>query len=148
MTKRNLLILTVAFTLLMGIFGSAQAATYYVRTDGGTSAQCTGLADAAYPGTGTNVACAFNHPFWGISVAGAPMKMVGGDTMIIGNVWDGLHHRVPRAKLLFLLHPRDAFAMLHLRAHIVTHMAIHHKNFFGIERPYRINYMLQQGFTR
>jgi len=84
MTKRNLLTLTAAFALLMVIAGSVQAATYYVRTDGGTTSQCTGLADAPYAGTGTNQACAFNHPFWGISVAGAPMKMVGGDTLIIG----------------------------------------------------------------
>ena len=41
--------------------------TYYVRTDGvsryiinNTSGQCDGKHDAAYPGTGTNQACAFN----------------------------------------------------------------------------------------
>lgn len=62
----------------------SQAATYYVRTDGGTSAQCTGTADAAYPGSGTAKACAFNHPFWVLSAAGSPNKMVGGDTLIIG----------------------------------------------------------------
>ena len=68
----------------LALSGSAQAATYYVRTDGGTSTQCTGLADAAYSGSGSNQACAFNHPFWVLSVAGAPNKMVGGDTLIIG----------------------------------------------------------------
>ncbi len=62
----------------------SQAATYYVRTDGGTSTQCTGTADAAYPGSGTAKACAFNHPFWVLSAAGSPNKMVGGDTLIIG----------------------------------------------------------------
>ena len=84
MSKRNALVLMTTFALLIRFAGLAQAATYYVRTDGGTSSQCTGLADAAYPGTGVNQACAFNHPFWGVSVSGAPMKMVGGDTMIIG----------------------------------------------------------------
>jgi len=84
MDKPNLFIVTAVCALLMVIAGSVQAATYYVRTDGGTTSQCTGSADAPYAGTGTNQACAFNHPFWGISVAGAPMKMVGGDTLIIG----------------------------------------------------------------
>ena len=64
--------------------GLAQAATYYVRTDGGTSTQCTGTTDAAYSGSGSNQACAFNHPFWVLSAAGSPNKMVGGDTLIIG----------------------------------------------------------------
>jgi hypothetical protein len=69
---------------LVSIAHSAEAATYYVRTDGGSSAQCNGTADAPYPGSGTNLACAFNHPYWVLSVAGSPNKMVGGDTLIIG----------------------------------------------------------------
>lgn len=40
------------------------AATYYVRTDGSNSTNCTGLADAAYDGSGTGEACAFSHPFY------------------------------------------------------------------------------------
>lgn len=32
---------------------------WYVRTDGGTAAQCTGTVDAPYPGTGTGQSCAF-----------------------------------------------------------------------------------------
>jgi hypothetical protein len=72
------LIVTIAFA------SSVHAATYYVRSDGGTATQCTGLADAAYPGSGTGWACAFNHPFWAISVKGNnPTKMQGGDTLII-----------------------------------------------------------------
>lgn len=34
--------------------------THYVRSDGGTPTQCTGLADAAYPGSGSAIACAYN----------------------------------------------------------------------------------------
>lgn len=34
-------------------------ATWYARTDGGTSTQCTGHADAPYPGSGTGQACAY-----------------------------------------------------------------------------------------
>jgi len=30
------------------------ATTYYVRPDGGSPEQCTGLVDAPYPGSGTN----------------------------------------------------------------------------------------------
>ena len=40
-----------------------EAATYYVRADGGTTAQCSGLANAAYPGSGNGQACAWHHPF-------------------------------------------------------------------------------------
>lgn len=63
---------------------NSYATTYYVRPDGGTSTQCTGLADAPYSGAGTGQACAFSHPFWAIAPQGNnPTKMVGGDTLII-----------------------------------------------------------------
>ncbi|MBW1780593.1 MAG: hypothetical protein JRL30_07620 [Deltaproteobacteria bacterium] len=62
----------------------ADAATYYVRTDGGTADQCTGLTDAPYPGSGTNQACAWSHPFWALSDSGA-WKIQGGDTLVIGS---------------------------------------------------------------
>ncbi len=74
--------------LLLGlcllIISPAYSATYYVRPDGGTATQCTGLVDASYPGTGVKQACAFNHPFWAHAPQGNnPTKMVGGDTLII-----------------------------------------------------------------
>jgi len=65
------------------------AATWYVRTDGGNSTQCTGQSDAAYPGTGTAQSCAVNHPFWLLKpngsggVSGVAL-LQGGDTTIIG----------------------------------------------------------------
>lgn len=62
---------------------AAMATTYYVRTDGGTSTQCTGLADVAYPGSGTNQACAFNHLYWLLPPSGSSL-LKGGDTVIIG----------------------------------------------------------------
>ena len=69
---------------LVFLSGNAHAATYFVRTDGGTATQCTGLSDAAYPGSGVGLPCAFNHPFWVIAPIGNnPSKMVGGDTLII-----------------------------------------------------------------
>lgn len=52
---------------ILAVFNTAMATTYYVRTDGGTSAQCTGLADAAYSGSGSKQACAFSHPYWALS---------------------------------------------------------------------------------
>jgi hypothetical protein len=64
----------------------AHAATYYVRTDGGTNVQCTGTSNAAYPGSGTGKACAWNNlmealpPNWLHSEA-AHIK--GGDTVVI-----------------------------------------------------------------
>jgi hypothetical protein len=63
---------------------SAFATTWFVRADGGDATQCTGRADAAYPGTGTNQACAFKHPFFAMPPGGTP-KLVGGDTLIIGS---------------------------------------------------------------
>jgi len=62
--------------------------TWYVRTDGGTSSQCTGLADAAYPGSGTGQACAVSHPYWLATVdglGGGTWSISGGDTVIIAS---------------------------------------------------------------
>ncbi len=58
------------------------ANTYYIRSDGGTAEQCNGLVDAAYPGSGTNQSCAWNHPFWALDSSGN-WKINGGDTIII-----------------------------------------------------------------
>lgn len=78
-------LLTTTILLLM-LVGSAEAATYYVRNDGSTATNCTGLADAAYDGSGTGEACAFNHPNWALELqsqtAGA---MTGGDDLVIVN---------------------------------------------------------------
>lgn len=74
----------IAFFFLLFSASLSYAATYYVRTDGGSATECTGLADTAYSGSGTNQSCAFKHPFWALSVPNAPNRMVGGDTLIIG----------------------------------------------------------------
>jgi hypothetical protein len=58
-------------------------ATFYIRPDGGTFEQCTGLVDAAYTGSGTNQPCAWNHPFQALPPYGTP-RITGGDTLIIG----------------------------------------------------------------
>lgn len=43
----------------LAVGGSAQAVDYYVRTDG-NDANCTGRANASYPGSGTGQACAWS----------------------------------------------------------------------------------------
>jgi hypothetical protein len=63
--------------------GAADAATYYVRADGGTPTQCNGKADTAYPGSGSNLACAWKHPFMALPPGKTP-RIVGGDTLIVG----------------------------------------------------------------
>jgi hypothetical protein len=57
--------------------------TYYVRTDGGSPAECTGTADAAHPGAGTGQSCAWDHPFRALSPDGS-LRIAGGDTLVIG----------------------------------------------------------------
>jgi len=57
--------------------------TYYVRSDGGSSQQCSGLSNRAYPGSGVGQACAWDHPFRALPPAGAP-RIAGGDTLVIG----------------------------------------------------------------
>jgi hypothetical protein len=67
----------------MGLSATVDAATFYVRADGGTPTQCTGKADAAYPGTGTNQACAWRHPFHALP-PGRTARIAGGDTLVVG----------------------------------------------------------------
>ena len=45
---------------------------YFVRPDGGSPEQCTGLVDAPYPGSGTGQDCAWDHPFRALPPGGAP----------------------------------------------------------------------------
>jgi len=59
------------------------ATTWYVRLDGGTSKQCAGTTNAAYPGSGTGQACALNHPAWALGATGTTALMKGGDTLVI-----------------------------------------------------------------
>ncbi|MCX6030896.1 MAG: DNRLRE domain-containing protein [Chloroflexi bacterium] len=55
---------------------------YYVRTDGGSVDQCTGLTDAPYPGSGTGQPCAWSHLFVALPPGGTP-RIRGGDTLVI-----------------------------------------------------------------
>jgi len=75
-----------ALACLLVILGvpAASAASYYVRSDGGNTNQCTGLADSPYPGSGSNQACAWSHPFMALPPRGTP-RIQGGDTLHIGS---------------------------------------------------------------
>lgn len=55
---------------------------YYVRPDGGSNEECTGLTDSPYPGSGTAQPCAWDHPFRALPPGGTP-RISGGDTLIV-----------------------------------------------------------------
>ncbi|MGA9347953.1 MAG: choice-of-anchor Q domain-containing protein [Anaerolineae bacterium] len=79
---------TGEFVQLLNVFyhrwkSSQSTTTYYVRPDGGSPEQCTGLANVPYPGDGINQPCAWNHPFRALPPGGTP-RIAGGDTLIIG----------------------------------------------------------------
>lgn len=63
---------------LPGLFG----AVYYVRPDGGSSEQCTGLVDAPYSGSGAGQPCAWDHPFRALPPGGKP-RIAGGETLSV-----------------------------------------------------------------
>lgn len=61
-----------------------EGSIYYVRPDGGDSAQCTGQADAPYPGSGEGQPCAWDHPFRALPPGGEP-RLAGGEILIVGS---------------------------------------------------------------
>lgn len=68
----------IALFLLLAAY-QASATTWYIRTDGGTQTQCTGQANAAYPGSGTAQPCAYNHPFWLLDQSAWTWRIGAGD---------------------------------------------------------------------
>jgi hypothetical protein len=105
-TRKSILLKVLALVLLLGL-GACQnpptpvtivpslpatalpppaphpgSATYYIRPDGGSAEQCTGLVDAPYPDAGINQPCAWNHPFWALP-PGSEARFAGGDTLLI-----------------------------------------------------------------
>jgi hypothetical protein len=77
------------FALILALVCHASlAATFYVRTDGGTTAQCNGMTNAAYPGSGSGQNCAWHHPFDALPPQGdganPTLPLHGGDTLLIG----------------------------------------------------------------
>lgn len=86
MKTTNYAAFCMVFVLLSwGVFAQITSASYYyVRPDGGTAAQCTGLTDAPYePGSGS-MDCAWSHPFHALVGTDPPSwKIQGGDTLLI-----------------------------------------------------------------
>lgn len=82
MTRAIELLLFVALFLALFTL-DAQAATWYVRNDGGTTVQCTGQANAAYAG-GTGQPCAYSGLQNAInnSAAGDFISLKAGDTFV------------------------------------------------------------------
>lgn len=60
--------------------------TWFIRPDGGDRKQCTGKADAAYPGRGSGKACAFKNPyelFTNGEYNNKDSVVEGGDTILV-----------------------------------------------------------------
>nr|WP_311719288.1 putative Ig domain-containing protein [Edaphobacter lichenicola] len=72
---------TVSITLSAAQPPPGPGTTWYIRPDGGSNTQCTGKTNAAYPGSGTGQACAFNHPYQMMNSSGSWAKFAGGDTI-------------------------------------------------------------------
>jgi len=66
----------------VGTLPESSRGVYYIRPDGGSSEQCTGLANAPYPGKGTGQPCAWDHPFRALPPGGMP-RIAGGETLIV-----------------------------------------------------------------
>lgn len=82
---KHVLTITLVTTIMLYLVPlPVLAATWYVRTDGGDITQCTGKADAPYPGTGTGRACAVNHLFWLFPPPAKTPLIAGGDIVVIG----------------------------------------------------------------
>ncbi len=85
-------------TLLVAAVGQS---AWYLRPDGGTRAQCTGRADAAYPGSGSNQPCAFSNPYYlftdDSSTSTFSWVIAGGDIVIIKNGSYPMGYKGPNA---------------------------------------------------
>lgn len=68
--------------LILIIPNISNATTWYVRTDGGTSTQCTGQTNAGYT-SGSAQPCAFSNPVWALGALSTTQLMAAGDTLII-----------------------------------------------------------------
>lgn len=86
MKRKGIFIIAILSLIVLSTLPSKVfSATYYVRPDGGTAKQCTGLVDKPYPGSGINQPCAWSHPFWALKIEGGlpRWRLSSGDTLII-----------------------------------------------------------------
>jgi hypothetical protein len=87
---------------------TATARTWYVRPDGGSEAQCSGLVNAPYPGSGVGQPCAWDHPFRALP-PGGPARIAGGDTLLIGAGSYQMGYGAPGASACSSDYPWDCF---------------------------------------
>lgn len=93
MTQVVQLLRLAALIGVVTCFGNLQAATWYVRADGGDRSQCNGKANTPYPGQGSDLDCALKHPFYLFTTGPANNRPVetpkwiiaGGDTVVLQN---------------------------------------------------------------
>jgi hypothetical protein len=91
---------------------AATARTWFVRSDGGDRKQCTGKADTAYKGQGTNRPCAFKDPqylFTNDEYGNKGWIVAGGDTVILRGGPFRMGYRGPNAGDRWGLCPGDPF---------------------------------------
>lgn len=87
MDRRAVIAAGIALCCGVMMASGSEAATYYVRADGGTHAQCSGTADVAYADRGHGRDCAWNNPMEALppSQPNYPhaARIKGGDTLVI-----------------------------------------------------------------
>ncbi len=123
---RRLGVLTLGLTLLLTLYLGAACLpadvpdetdtptvwaagnTYYVRPNGGSPTQCTGLVNAAYPGSGTGQPCAWDHPFRALPPDGTP-RLSGGDTLIVAAGSYRMGYGAPGAEACDSDYPWDCY---------------------------------------
>lgn len=80
---------------------AAEPKTYYVRTDGGTAAQCSGLVDAPFGPAVTQARCAWSHPMIALPSNGegrGSTLLAPGDTLEIAPGEYRVGHGAPGAE--------------------------------------------------
>ena len=77
---------------------ATQGRTYYVRVDGGSPQECSGLVNTPYPGSGPDQPCAWDHPFRALPPGGTA-RISGGDTLMIGPGSYRMGYGAPGAEL-------------------------------------------------
>lgn len=95
-----------------GSKASSGSQTWFIRPDGGDRKQCTGKADAAYPGKGSMKACAFEHPYYLFTTGeygNTGWVVEGGDTIIIRGGPYRMGYKGPNAKDMWGLCPGDPY---------------------------------------
>jgi hypothetical protein len=84
LTKAAFILLFALMHCSLHISMAQAGTTYFIRPDGGSPDDCTGLVNAPYPGSGSSQPCAWDHVFRALPPGETP-RIDGGDTLIIGS---------------------------------------------------------------